>query len=165
MANRGVLTPGVQAEFSSNGHLVSEWWWLRDRELRHTAGWIIRDLPSGGEPLVLEITALATDRQGGARGREASFLLLYAPPGSTAFSTLEVRLPNVSPPDDRLGYTCRGRVSIPRSSIGRPSALAFQARRKSPKEAHVAFNAQSIRPVPGLISSPPPAGRPEKPKR
>jgi hypothetical protein len=62
-----------------------------------------------------------------------------------AFSVQEVTLPNVSPPTDPVGYTCRGTVVIPRSSPGLASGtLTVFAERVSALGPHVAFTPECI---------------------
>ena len=116
------IANGVYAtEFDSNGDLIQGWYWLRDRGLQHYAEWTFANVPPGTGDIVIEITALATDRASGGRGFPARFRLLYGFPGGGpmggVFEVMEVTLPNVSPPDDPVGYTCKGKVVIPRSAL------------------------------------------------
>jgi hypothetical protein len=135
-------------EFRSNGDLYSGWYWLRDQVLQQYAEWAFEGIPTGTEDLTLEITALATNRGSGGRGYPAEFRLIYGFPGSGkmggVFDTKVVTLPNVSPPNDPLGYTCRGVVTISRSAFPAASALVFRVERTSPDANHVAFNKESI---------------------
>ncbi|MCK4393323.1 PPC domain-containing protein, partial [Candidatus Bipolaricaulota bacterium] len=50
----------------------------------------------------------------------------------------------MSPPNDPLGYTCRGVVTISRSAFPAASALVFRVERTSPDANHIAFNKESI---------------------
>jgi len=135
-------------EFRSNGDLNSGWYWLRDQALQQYAEWTFENVPAGPSDLRLEITALATDRAGGGRGFPAQFRLIYGFPGSGmmggAFETQMVTLPNVSSPDDPLGYTCRGVVTISRSAFPAASTLVFKVERTSPDAYHVAFKKGSL---------------------
>ena len=140
---------GAQAaKFSSNGDLIQGWYWLRDPSLQQVAEWTFEEIPTGTEDLTLEITALATDRASGGGGGPAEFRLIYGFPGSGmmggVFETKMVILPNVSPPNDPLGYTCRGVVSISRSAFSAASSLVFRVERTSPDANHIAFNKESI---------------------
>lgn len=57
----------------------------------------------------------------------------------------EVTLPNVSPPEDPVGYTCQGMVVIPRSTPGLASGtLTVFAERISATGPHVAFQKDSM---------------------
>ncbi len=141
--------PGIgTTEFSSTGDLIAGWYWIRDYSLQHHAGWTFEGIPAGTEDLTLELLALATDRVNGAGGFPAEFLLSYGVPGSESIgSVLEtqiITLPNVSPPDDPIGYTCRGEVIIPRAALHGGSTLFLRAVRTSPDGNHVAFNRESI---------------------
>ena len=60
------------------------------------------------------------------------------------FETKMVILPNVSPPNDPLGYTCRGVVSVSRSAFPAASSLVFRVERTSPDANHIAFNKEGI---------------------
>lgn len=138
----------VAAEFRSNGDLIAGWYWLRDQALQQFAEWTFENIPAGSLDLALEITALATNRAGGGRGFPAEFRLIYGFPGSGmmggVFKTQMVTLPNVSSPDDQLGYTCRGVVIIPRSAFPAASTLVFKVERTSPDDNHIAFNKGSL---------------------
>ena len=90
--------------FQSNGDLINGWYWLRDSNLKHYAQWTFQNISAGSEDLVLNITALATDRPNGGRGFKAKFKLIYGFPGSGdmggVFKTKTIILPNVSAPND-----------------------------------------------------------------
>ena len=60
------------------------------------------------------------------------------------FKTAEITIPNVSPPNDPVGYTCHGLVNIPRDFIAGASTFFFRVERISPSDNHVAFNQESI---------------------
>jgi len=138
----------VATEFRSNGDLISGWYWLRDQALQQYAEWTFEGIPAGAEDLTLEITALATDRASGGRWVPTEFRLIYGFPGSGkrggVFETKMVTLPNVSPPNDPLGYTCRGVVTISRSAFPAASTLVFRVERTLPDASHVAFNRESM---------------------
>ena len=147
---------GVPAtKFSSNGDLIQGWYWLRDPNLQHRAEWTFQEIPAGTDDVVLEITCLATDTEGGRRGVSAAFRLSYGFPGSGmmggVFLMQEVTLPNMLASNDPTGYTCRGRVIIPRyTPEGLPTPglatgnLFIFVERISPLGPHVAFNKDSI---------------------
>jgi hypothetical protein len=141
---------GWQAvSFESNGDLINDWYWLRDVDLSHKATWMFEGIAEGTEDVVLEITCLATDRASGGRGFPATFRIAYGFPGTAmmggAFVVQEVTLPNVSPPEDVLGYTCQGTVSIPRTTPGLSTgALTVFVERMAPQGPHVAFQQGSI---------------------
>jgi hypothetical protein len=141
--------PGIGAtEFSSTGDLITGWYWIRDYSLQHYAEWTFEGIPAGTEDLTLEISALATDRVNGEGGFPAEFLLSYGVLGSESIENLLetqiITLPNVSPPDDPIGYTCRGEVTIPRAALHGGSTLFLRAVRTLPDASHVAFNRESI---------------------
>jgi len=134
--------------FQSNGDLIQGWYWLRDPGLQHRAWWTFEGLPTGTD-LVLEITCLATSRVNGPRGVSAQFRLGYGFPGvgmmGGVFVVQEVMLPNVSPPEDPVGYICRGTLVIPADTPGLAvGKLTIFAERISPSGPHVAFNKDSM---------------------
>jgi len=138
----------MATEFRSNGDLISGWYWLRDQALQQYAEWTFEGIPAGAGDLTLEIAALATDRASGGRGAPTEFRLIYGLPGrgkmGGVFDTKMVTLPNVSPPNDPLGYTCRGMVTISRSAFPPASTLVFRVERILPDANHIAFNKESI---------------------
>jgi len=143
------IANGVYAtEFDSNGDLIQGWYWLRDRGLQHYAEWTFTDVRPGTDDIVIGITVLATDRVSGGRGFSARFRLLYGFPGGGpmggVLQAMEVALPNVSPPNDPVGYTCKGKVVIPRSALHGGSHLFLRIERISPTDNHVAFNKGSM---------------------
>jgi len=143
------IADGLHAsEFYSNGDLIQGWYWLKDRGLQQYAEWTFTNVPPGTGDIVIGITALATDRASGGRGFPARFRLLYGFPGGGPmggiFEVMEVTLPNVSPPDDPVGYTCKGRIFIPRSALYSGSRLFLRVERISPTDNHVAFNEDSM---------------------
>lgn len=134
--------------FQSNGDLIQGWYWLRDPGLQHKAWWTFEGLPTGTD-LVLEIMCLATSGPSGPRGISAQFRLGYGFPGAGmmggVFVVQEVTLPNVSPPEDPVGYTCRGTVVIPADTPGLAvGKLTIFAERISADGPHVAFNKESM---------------------
>jgi len=136
------------SDFQSNGDLIEGWNWLRDSALKHYAEWTFEEITPGSEDLVLDITALATDRPNGGSGFEAKFKLIYGFPGSGSmggvFKTKVVTLPNVSPPGDPLGYHCQGQVTVDREFISGASTIVFRVERESVQDNHVAFKKESI---------------------
>ncbi|MCK4392450.1 protease inhibitor I42 family protein, partial [Candidatus Bipolaricaulota bacterium] len=84
----------------------------------------------------------------GGRGFPAEFRLIYGFPGSGmmggVLETQMVTLPNVSSPDDQLGYTCRGVVTIPRSTFPAAYTIVFKVERISYDDNHIAFNKGSL---------------------
>ncbi|MEM1692250.1 MAG: hypothetical protein QXK45_06240 [Thermofilaceae archaeon] len=147
-----------------NGDLIHGWYWLRDPPLEHRAWWTFEGLPSTDEGLILEITCLATSRVSGPRGVSAVFLLGYGFPGAGlmggVFMVQEVTLPNVSPPEDPVGYLCRGTVVIPPDAPGLSvGKLTVFAERMSNDGPHVAFNKDSL--VIKVLPPPPEASREE----
>ena len=130
--------------FNSNGDLIKGWYWLRDNSLQNYAQWTFENIPLGENDLTLNITALAIDRPNGRKGLSAEFLLIYEVPGGNVFVTQKVTLPNVSPPNDSVGYTCNGQVTIPRLVVQEASVLFVRAERISFDTNHIAFNKKSI---------------------
>jgi len=143
--------------FFSDGDLISGWYWLRDPSFNQAAEWVFEGIPQGTEDIVLDLEVLATSRVDGPRGIDARFFLSYGIPprggqGGLIVGTKEVVLPNVSPPHDPVGYTCRGQVTIPRKNLEGASVLWIRAHRnpgpflsgKSPSTVHVAFRKESV---------------------
>ena len=131
-------------DFNTNGDSIKGWYWLRDNSLQNYAQWTFENIPSGNSDLVLDITALATDRPDGRRGLSAEFLFIYEVPGGNVFVTQKVTLPNVSSPSDSVGYTCNGQITIPRLVIQEASVLFVRVERISLNTNHVAFKKGSI---------------------
>jgi len=140
-----VSSSNLANKFQSNGDLIQGWYWLRDNNIQDYAQWTFENIPSGNNDLILEITALATNRSGGGRGFPADFLLIYEVPGGNVFITQKVSLPNVSSANDPVGYTCSGQVIIPRSDLQGASVLFLRTERISPHTNHLAFNKDSIK--------------------
>ncbi|MDD5015642.1 MAG: PPC domain-containing protein [Atribacterota bacterium] len=144
----GSLEGFTANKFRSNGSLIQGWYWLRDSALQHYAEWTFENIPSGNTNLILDINALATNQSSGSGGFSARFKLIYGFPGSGSmggvFQTIDVTLPNVSPPSDPVGYTCHGLVTIPRSFIAGATTFFFRVERITPNDNHVAFNQESI---------------------
>lgn len=135
--------------FQCNGDLIQGWYWLRDQELQHKAWWTFEGIPVTGSGVILEITCLATSWAGGPRGVAATFRLGYGFPGAGmmggVYAVQEVTLPNVSSPDDPLGYTRRGTVVVPPDTPGLAvGKLTVFAERISKDGPHVAFNKDSV---------------------
>jgi hypothetical protein len=140
------------ATFSSNGEFVSGWYWLRDVAREASGTWQFTTLPVDGD-LVFDLEVLATDADG-ARGRQATFFFSWAagtPAGADDWAgRLPVTLPNVSPADDPTGYTCRGTVTVPRTTLGATSTLTVMIGRTDvrdelpPVDVPVAVDATSV---------------------
>lgn len=159
--------------FFSDGDLINGWYWLRDSSFEHVAEWVFEGISPGTEDLVLDLEVLATDRVDGPRGIDARFFLSYGIPptgtmGGLIVGTKEITLPNVSPPSDPVGYTCRGQVVIPRANLENATALWIRAHRapgpflsgKSPSTVHVAFRRESVVLLSGVSPTPGPTFTP-----
>jgi len=154
----GVTPVRITAErFFSNGDLINGWYWLRDPSFEKVAEWVFEEIPPGTGDLTLELEVLATDRVNGPPGVDARFFLSYGIPpvggmGGLIVGTKEVVLQNVSPPNGPGGYTCRGKIRIPRENLENATALWIRAHRfpgpflpgESPSTVHVAFRQASI---------------------
>jgi len=136
------------AHFQSNGSLIAGWNWLRDSNLAQYAEWNFENIPPGSSDLKFNITALATDGVNGGRGYESKFKIIYGFPGSGnmggVFKTKTVILPNVSTPNDPVGYHCQGQISLDREFIPAASSILIRIERESANDNHVAFNKKSI---------------------
>jgi len=148
-------TPSASAtpatSFTASGDLVAGWYWLRDTAHENAATWGFATLPPTGD-LVFAVEVLATDAVDGARGQQARFYFSWRPTTTADWSgRLPVTLPNVSPADDPVGYTCRGTVTVPRSTIGDATTLAVRIGRDDvrdelpPSEVHIGVNAASVK--------------------
>ncbi|MGQ9474161.1 MAG: hypothetical protein ACUVQZ_08350 [Candidatus Caldatribacteriaceae bacterium] len=127
-------TPMVASSFFSNGDLIHSWHWLRDNDFENLAEWTFEGVPVGEDDLVLDLEVLATDRVNGPRGIDARFYLSWGIPpyrtqGGLILGVKEVTFPNVSPPTDPVGYTCRGRVVVPRSKMEKASVIWIRVHR------------------------------------
>jgi hypothetical protein len=137
------------SDFQSNGDLIEGWYWLRDSALHNYAEWTFDNIPLGPEEITVKINALATDRPSGGRGFDAKFLLYYSFRGEgdiplTYIPPQTVTLDNVSSPDDPLGYSCQGQVTIPASMLPAASRISLRIRRGSAQDNHVAFKEDSL---------------------
>ncbi len=147
--SKTIISQGYIADkFNSNGSMIKGWYWLRDSALNHYAEWYFENIPAGESDLTLDITSLATDAVNGGKGYDSQFLLIYGFPGAErmggVLKTLEVTLPNISPPNDPVGYTCNGLVTIPRNFITGATTFFFRIERINPDDNHLAFNQNSI---------------------
>jgi len=138
------------ASFFATGDLIAGWYWLRDAAHEDAGTWEFLALPSSGD-LTFAVTVLATDAVDGARGVQARFFFSWRPSAAAEWTgRLPVTLPNVSPADDPIGYTCRGTVTVPRSTVGAVPALVVRISRDdvrdelSPSDVHIAVNAPSV---------------------
>lgn len=142
----------IADRFQSTGDEIEGWFWLRDPGLLASAEYTFSEIPTDGD-IVLVIDALATDRVSGGPGSDAVFDLLFGFPGSGTmggvFYRLPVEIPNVSSPDDPLGYHVRGTVVLPRESVYRllspDGPLFVRLVRANATDPHVAFNPASVR--------------------
>ncbi len=142
------------SSFVSGGDPVAGWFWLRDAAHVAAATWTFAPLPASGD-LTFVVEVLATDDVDGARDLDARFYFAWGPaapdPSGDWYGRLPVTLPNVSPADDPVGYTCRGTVTVPRSTIGAATALTVRIGRDDvrgelpPIDLHVAVNADSVK--------------------
>lgn len=168
-------TPAIGAEpeigFRSDGDEIAGWWWLRDRPGRTSATWYVHGAPTG-EPIVLELGLLATDRVSGGPGVDALIWLSAGPladgaEGPVAWGPELVRFPNVAPPDDPVGYATRGSVTIDAGLIRADApGIWVHIERRGPDERvivrHIAANAGALR-VTGIergLATPPPTVAP-----
>jgi hypothetical protein len=141
-------------EFSSDGDFVNGWWWLRDDSHQTTATWNYQDIPAGAADLNINFAVLATDRQNGDRGYDASFYVSFGPiPDTRPLTDVPselVTLPNVSPDDDPVGYTCEGVFTIPRESLPPGTDRIWMkmsrvdSRGENPIDLHIAFQQASV---------------------
>lgn len=141
----------VAASFSATGDVIAGWYWLRDSAHQNAATWEFTALPETGD-LSFVVEVLATDAADGARGQQARFFFAWRASGAADWAgRLPVTLPNVSPPEDPVGYTCRGTVTLPRLTLGDASNLTVQISRSDvrgelpPTDVHVAVNASSVK--------------------
>lgn len=123
------LTPmrtSAASEFDVNGDEISGWWWLRDGAGEQSAHWVFDELPVSGSVTIL-FELLATDTVSGGPGVDARFWLTFGPviDGEELEATtapLLMALPNVSPPDDPLGYWTRGWYGFPTDALALSAA-------------------------------------------
>lgn len=143
--------------FFSNGDLIDGWWWLRDASFDQVAEWVFEDVPPGTKDLVFDLEVLATSRMDGPPGVDARFFISYGIPpvgtmGGLIVGTKEVTLPNVSPPNDPVGYLCQGKIKIPRTNLANASTIWIRIHRfpgpflsgANPSTVHVAVRKESV---------------------
>ncbi|MFZ5392302.1 MAG: hypothetical protein ACOZAR_03890 [Patescibacteria group bacterium] len=143
--------PPVAAQvsnFSSNGDLIADWYWLRGKSEQKYAEWVLDNVPTGQDSVELALTALATNTFNGGKGFEAAFKLYYGNVADKAdlskLRFVEVVLPNVSTLDDPVGYTCLGTAVLDLSGLDFGSRLYLKAMRMDVNGNHLAFNATTI---------------------
>ncbi len=143
------------AEFSSSGDLINGWYWLRDRGYEHSAQWIFIGLSPGTADFTLDLDVLATNGANGGPGVDAEFFLRYGIPPLNGHDGLllgrkHIVLANAHDPADATGYSCRGRVTIPRHGLENSIGLWVIISRKddlgelNPSNVHVAFRDASV---------------------
>jgi hypothetical protein len=142
----------IVGNFDTNGELIGGWYWIRDSTLQQYAQWLVPSLTMNGNDLNLQITALATNKAGGGRGYDANFLLYYGvsagKPNQVDINKLKmvhVKLQNVSPPSDPVGYTCEGNITLQGVQFDTGSTLIIRVVRESAGANHVALNKDSVR--------------------
>lgn len=157
----------LDGEFTTNGDLISGWYWVRDAAYAQYARWRFPEVPDLAGGVTLQFHVLATDGPDGGPGVDARFYLTYGwvttfedtgvTPADSWGETILVTVANVSPPSDPVGYTAQGTVDlalieVPADAVG----LWLEARRDDPSGAgaptteHVAFAAASV----GLLAAP-----------
>jgi len=124
----GAMAQGITASrFASNGDLIVGWYWLRDPELTHYAEYTLPNPPATGG-ITPEFTVLATDGANGGPVVNARFGLLVGFPGAGnmggVFHHVGVTLQNVSPPDDPVGYTNQGFITLLRAKLSQVMGAA-----------------------------------------
>ena len=146
----------IVGDFNTNGDLISGWYWVRDAALQNYAQWTVPRLVMTGNSLSVQINALATNTISGGRGYDANFLLYYGISGvdqngqptvtdTNKLKMIRVKLPNISPASDPVGYTCQGSVTLSGVDFTAGSVLVIRVVRESPNNNHVAINKDSIR--------------------
>ena len=142
----------IVGDFETNGDLISGWYWVRDSALQQYAQWLTPSLMTTGSNLNLQITALATNKTSGGRGYDANFLLYYGVSAGkpteidiNKLKMVHVKLQNVSPASDPVGYTCEGNITLQGVKFDAGSTLIIRVARESTDANHVAFNKDSIR--------------------
>ncbi len=102
--------------FLSNGDEISGWQWLRDPGGSQYGTWSFWG--GGGDvPLTITFGLLATDGMNGGPGVDARAWVRVGAiesggPGPALVGPSLLTFPNVSPPDDPVGYTTLGTVTI-----------------------------------------------------
>lgn len=148
-------TTRLDGELTTNGDLISGWYWVRDAALTHYAHWDFPAVPNLAGGVTAQLHVLATDGYGGGPGVDARYYFSYGFLGNDgaplAQETELLVIPNVSPSDDPVGYTAQDTWTldaehVPLGAVG----MWFEATRHDPGRLgeptteHVAFNAASI---------------------
>jgi hypothetical protein len=151
------MVPAAQAadgahSFEVDGDEISGWWWLRDPDGVQHAEWTFQGTPV--DDLVVQLYLLATDTVSGGPGVDARFWLSVGAVVDDArvgpyLGPELVTLPNVSPPDDPVGYTTRGEVRLDRATIpGEAVGIWVTIERRGPDGSvvteHIAVNDASV---------------------
>ncbi len=155
----GPLTAGV---YLATGDQIEGWSWLRDEAGAAYATWSFFGAPTG-EPVVIELDLLATDRVNGGPGVDGLAWVTIGPivdaaPGPASFGPLPLRLPNVSSENDPLGYQTSATVTIAADELAPDtSGIWVLVERHGPTgetvPVHVATTRDAVR-VTGLAPAP-----------
>ena len=121
------------AGFEVEGDEISGWWWLRDAAGSQQAHWVFDGIPQSGA-ITLLFELLATDRASGGPGVDARFWLEYGPivdgeELDAVTAPALIVLPNVSPPEDPLGYWTRGWFGFPVEALAWSAASGLYRQR------------------------------------
>ncbi|MFA5786153.1 MAG: hypothetical protein WDA71_04075 [Actinomycetota bacterium] len=140
--------------FTSDGDLISGWYWLRDSAHTQSGTWAMA-APTASGNFTLDLEVLATSRVSGPPGVDARFYLSYGPIPDTrdkaSIPTTLVKLPNISPANDPVGYTCKGSITLSRSVIPHGTRQMWvritraDASGAGTVSEHIAVNAGSVR--------------------
>jgi hypothetical protein len=147
LAPEGETSSGP-CRFTSNGSLISGWYWLRDADYAAYGEWECQGLATDKDATI-NLQALVTNEAGGGSGYSSPVRVTYTNPASDRSQIVQVYLqnplPEPSPADSHgVGYPTTGYLVVPRAYLGAGGALRIRLERFSPNRYHVAVNANTL---------------------
>ena len=134
--------------FTSNGNLISGWYWLRDADYGAYGQWECQGLATG-QDATINLQTLVTNQTSGGAGFSPAVKVTYTNPADDRSQTVQVYLqnplPEPSPADSHgEGYPTTGYLVVPRAYLDAGGALRIRLERFALNRYHVAVNANTL---------------------
>ena len=141
-------TSSGPCRFTSNGSLISGWYWLRDADYAAYGEWDCQGLATD-QDATINLQTLVTNKASGGSGYSSPVKVTYTNPTADQSQTVQIYLqnplPEPSPADSHgEGYPTTGYLVVPRAYLGAGGALRIRLERFSPNPYHVAVNANTL---------------------
>lgn len=145
----GNVTIVYADDFTSNGDLIGNWYWLRDSGYKHYGQWNFSGLPNSTSDgfVYIYLKCLVTNTINGGSGYSTD-IKLFDPSNPSKFAT--VHLYNLHPEFQEpsytygWGYESRGWLKICDCRIPPSGNLTLRLERFPPNTEHVAVNKNSV---------------------